>query len=129
MHSVTFDIDAEGVFDEFGTQNGGEARVKRVEEIAARGIGAKEGAPFAAAGDIAQGEADRRFGHGEALDDLGYRLKFGAVRAQELQPRGRGEEQVAQFDHRATGQGRRLDGPDPPPGDRYRRGLFAPIGR
>jgi hypothetical protein len=50
-----------------------------------------------------------------AADDLADGLRLGPVAAQELQPRGRGEEQVAQFDHRAARQRGGRTGPDRPP--------------
>jgi hypothetical protein len=49
-------------------------------------------------------EADARMGDGEAADDLGDRLRLGAIRFQELQTRRRGGEEVGHLD---AGAGRR----------------------
>ena len=69
-------------------------------------------------GDVAQGEAHGRLGHGEALDHIGDRLQLGPVRTQELEPCGRGEEEVAQLHHRAGVERGGAQHGLPPAGDR-----------
>ena len=82
-------VDLYRVFGEFRPKNPRQAAVQGVEEIALFGIGAKAHPAFAAARDIAQDEPHRRFGHGEAFDDIRDGLGFGPVGAHELEPRGR----------------------------------------
>src|SRR5918996_926745 len=50
-----------------------------------------------------QGEGDARIGHGQALDHLARGQLLGAVRLQELEAGGRGEEQIAHLHPCANG--------------------------
>ena len=101
-HPVALGVNGNGIVDEIATHHPHQTGMKRVEQIALLGIGAKD-QPVT----VVQREPDRGFGHGQPPHDLGNRLRLGAFAAQEFQPRRGGEEQVAQLDHGAAiGRGR-----------------------
>ena len=94
-HAFSRDFHTRGIFREFLAHDARKARQTAFEQIAF-------GCQIERAATIER-EGERNIGprHGEALDDIGCGEVFGARGFQKFQPRGRGEEKLADFDARA----------------------------
>ena len=97
LQPVAGRVQRDRVVDELAPHDAADAG--GVQVVPRLGIGAEQDPARVLVG---KGEGDARLGHRQAADDLGDGLGLGAVAAQEFQPRGGGEEQVAQLDHRAA---------------------------
>ena len=125
--AITLDVDLQRVVDKITAQNAGQTPVQRLEEIARQRIGAKDKPRSLAVRDLGQAKADLRFRHRQPLDHIGNRLGFGAVGAQEFQPRRRGIKQIAQLDRRAAHRRRGPQWRHPPTRNRQ-AGALVPLG-
>jgi hypothetical protein len=94
-------VDPQRILGELAPHDPGEPLREGIKEIALLGLGAEHGAPLAPLRDIAQRDRHARRGHGKALDGVGNGLRLGPLAAQELEPRGRGKEEIAQRDRGA----------------------------
>jgi hypothetical protein len=124
VKAFAFGIDPQRIVSEFSAQHAGQSPVQGIEQVAGFAIRPEQHPTFAPTRHVAQRETHERLGHGQPLDHIADRLLLGPVRAHELQPRGRGVEQIAQLDHRACRQGGGFDRADLSPRHRDLRRIM-----